>query len=160
MYVDNNKTMHNNGVYNATGGLLERLKTTYSLMVWEFAEDDSPFIIPQDMLPPNTVKLCHAGISTTLKRSAEDKAIRNMRVCIALTLQIRTELEYLKIKTHKFATAVTVCKLRNDKIWKGYFTIYISSVSHSFPAMPFVEKELQKLDAILMPKLLTKLGFK
>eukprot|EP00957_Ditylum_brightwellii_P051647 3916540-Ditylum_brightwellii.AAC.1 len=92
--------MHNNGMRDATaqqltsfidhdvnlwdellwitGGLLERLKTTYSLMVWDFKESGKPFITPTEQLPANSVKICCDGIATTLKQTAENKAIQNL----------------------------------------------------------------------------------
>eukprot|EP00957_Ditylum_brightwellii_P206477 15348625-Ditylum_brightwellii.AAC.1 len=76
MFVDDNRQMHNNGKMHATarqlmsyvdhdvnlwdellwitGGLLDRLKTTYSLMVWDFELSGKPFIIPMEQLPENT----------------------------------------------------------------------------------------------------------
>eukprot|EP00957_Ditylum_brightwellii_P189308 14409275-Ditylum_brightwellii.AAC.1 len=61
-----------------TGGLLECLKTTYSLMVWDFEESGKPFITPMEELPANTVKIRCNGIATTMKQTAENKAIRNL----------------------------------------------------------------------------------
>eukprot|EP00957_Ditylum_brightwellii_P173707 13225241-Ditylum_brightwellii.AAC.1 len=76
-------------------------------------------------LPANTVKICRNGIATTPKQTGEKKAIRNLGVNQALTLQEETELANLKTKMHKFTYAVSVCPLRRDKIWKGYRTIYL-----------------------------------
>eukprot|EP00957_Ditylum_brightwellii_P166608 12682800-Ditylum_brightwellii.AAC.1 len=94
--------MHNNGMRDATaqqlmssvdhdvnlwdellwitGGLLERLKTTYSLIVWDFEESGKPFIMPIEHLPANSVKIRCNVIATTLKQTAENKAIRNLGV--------------------------------------------------------------------------------
>eukprot|EP00957_Ditylum_brightwellii_P077267 5872003-Ditylum_brightwellii.AAC.1 len=111
------------------------------------------------MLPQNTVKLRRAGIATTLEQSASDTAIRNLGVQITLTLQIQMELEHLKIKTRKFSLAITVCSLRQDEIWNVYFTIYIPSITYSFPAMTFIDEEHKQVNTILIPKLLPQLGF-
>eukprot|EP00957_Ditylum_brightwellii_P164016 12487947-Ditylum_brightwellii.AAC.1 len=48
------------GLLWLTGGLLKRLKTTYSLMVWTFEADGTSYIAPEIMLPQNTVKLRRA----------------------------------------------------------------------------------------------------
>eukprot|EP00957_Ditylum_brightwellii_P173014 13172033-Ditylum_brightwellii.AAC.1 len=106
--------MHNNGMRDATaqqlmsfvdhdvnlwdellwitGGLLEKLKTTYSLMVQDFEESGKPFIIPTEQLPANSVKIRHNRIATKLKQIAENKAIQNLGVNQALTVQEQTEL--------------------------------------------------------------------
>eukprot|EP00957_Ditylum_brightwellii_P110473 8425154-Ditylum_brightwellii.AAC.1 len=38
-----------------TGGLIEWLKTEYSLMVWTFKSTGAPQLTPEHKLPPNTV---------------------------------------------------------------------------------------------------------
>eukprot|EP00957_Ditylum_brightwellii_P003691 279784-Ditylum_brightwellii.AAC.1 len=48
------------GLLWLTGGLLERHKTTYSLMVWKFEAYSIPYIVPEIMLPQNTIKLRRA----------------------------------------------------------------------------------------------------
>eukprot|EP00957_Ditylum_brightwellii_P164017 12487948-Ditylum_brightwellii.AAC.1 len=48
------------GLFWLTGELLERLKTTYILMIWKFEADGTPYITPEIMLPQNTVKLRRA----------------------------------------------------------------------------------------------------
>eukprot|EP00957_Ditylum_brightwellii_P057201 4334467-Ditylum_brightwellii.AAC.1 len=181
MFVDDNKQMHINRVRSAsatqlmsyinhdvnlwdellwiTGGLLEKLKTTYSLMVWDFEPSGRPVITPMSKLQENTVKIRCQGIATMLKKTSEDKAIRNSGVSRALTLQEVTELANLKAKMHTFAYAVSVCSLQQDEIWKGYWTIYILSISYLFPVTSFIEKELKTLDSILLPRLLPKLGY-
>eukprot|EP00957_Ditylum_brightwellii_P083909 6376802-Ditylum_brightwellii.AAC.1 len=140
MFVDDNRQMHNNRIMNAsatqlmpyvnhnvnlwdellwiTRGLLEKLKTTYSLMVWDFESSGRPVITPMLKLPENTAKIRHQGIVTMPKRTSKDKTIRNLGVSRALTLQKVTELANLKAKTHKFAYAVSVCPLRRDELWK------------------------------------------
>ena len=40
-----------------TGGLIERLKTKYSLMVWKFESTGAPKITPEQELPPNTARI-------------------------------------------------------------------------------------------------------
>eukprot|EP00957_Ditylum_brightwellii_P007984 604588-Ditylum_brightwellii.AAC.1 len=102
MFVNDNRQMHINGKMHATarqlmsyvdhdvnlwnellwitGRLLEQLKTTYSLIVWNFELSGKPFITPMEQLPENTVKFHSKGIATTLKRTSEDKAIRNLGV--------------------------------------------------------------------------------
>eukprot|EP00957_Ditylum_brightwellii_P050748 3847930-Ditylum_brightwellii.AAC.1 len=109
MFVNDNRQMHNNRKMHATarqlmsyadhdvnlwdellwitGGLLEQLKTIYNLMVWDFEPSGKPFIIPMEQLPENTVKLCRKGITTMLKRTLEDKAIKNVGVNRVLSLQ-------------------------------------------------------------------------
>eukprot|EP00957_Ditylum_brightwellii_P168267 12809870-Ditylum_brightwellii.AAC.1 len=99
--------------------VVRTLKTTYSLMVWDFKETGKPCITPMEELPANTVKIRQNEIATTMKQAAENKAIRNLGVNQALTLQEKTEPANLKTKAHKFAYAVSVCRLRQDKIWKG-----------------------------------------
>eukprot|EP00957_Ditylum_brightwellii_P200325 15272472-Ditylum_brightwellii.AAC.1 len=37
-----------------TGGLIERLKTKYSLMIWKSENTGAPMITPGNELPPNT----------------------------------------------------------------------------------------------------------
>eukprot|EP00957_Ditylum_brightwellii_P078241 5949071-Ditylum_brightwellii.AAC.1 len=97
MYANDTKTMHNNGVYNAsandlmqyadkdvnlwdnllwlTGGLLEQLKSTYGLMVWQFTTEGMLSLTLIAALPENSVKLKRGRIATIVKRSLEDKAI-------------------------------------------------------------------------------------
>eukprot|EP00957_Ditylum_brightwellii_P068277 5184055-Ditylum_brightwellii.AAC.1 len=78
MYVDDNKMVHNNKRFDSTakelmnyvdhdvnlwdellyitGGLLEQLKTNYSLMVWNFEETGKPYVESSAQLPSNKVK--------------------------------------------------------------------------------------------------------
>eukprot|EP00957_Ditylum_brightwellii_P121847 9291978-Ditylum_brightwellii.AAC.1 len=87
-------------------------------MVWDFKSSGRLVITPMSKLPENTVKIRRQGIATMLKRTLEDKAIRNLGISRALNLQEVTELANLKANTHKFAYAVSVCPLQQDEIWK------------------------------------------
>eukprot|EP00957_Ditylum_brightwellii_P023809 1796743-Ditylum_brightwellii.AAC.1 len=83
-----------------TGGLLEKLMTTYSLMVWDFEPSERLVITPMSKLPENMVKIRCQGLATTLKRTLKDKAIRNLGVIRALTLQecvLYKEMKYGKV---------------------------------------------------------------
>eukprot|EP00957_Ditylum_brightwellii_P014083 1062309-Ditylum_brightwellii.AAC.1 len=180
IYADDNKTMHNNSVYNAnandlmqyvdkdinlwdnllwlTGGLLEILKTMHSFMGWQFTMEGILSLTLMAALPENYMKLRREGIATTIKRSLEENAIWNLGVHLALNLQITTELNVLKAKTMKFGNATMVYLLQCNEIWQGYLTVYTPSISYSFPATAFIEEDLKKPDTILVPQLLPKLG--
>ena len=60
-----------------TGGLLEFLKSSYFLMIWNFTEEGEPYIVEEKDLPVNNVQLIDAaGTATKLKRYAPNKGIK------------------------------------------------------------------------------------
>eukprot|EP00957_Ditylum_brightwellii_P019238 1450296-Ditylum_brightwellii.AAC.1 len=50
-----------------TGGLIEQLKTEYSLMVWTFESTGAPQLTLEHNLPPNTVVIQQPDYTTTVK---------------------------------------------------------------------------------------------
>eukprot|EP00957_Ditylum_brightwellii_P028370 2142370-Ditylum_brightwellii.AAC.1 len=86
MFVDDNTLMHNSkdfaetptqlmhnaqqdvalwgGLLWATGDLLEFLKTTYFLLIWQFKSSGRLIIFPKKELPTNTVKVADLQGST------------------------------------------------------------------------------------------------
>eukprot|EP00957_Ditylum_brightwellii_P205840 15345674-Ditylum_brightwellii.AAC.1 len=72
------------------GGLVEGLKTKYSLMVWKFETTQAPMITPGNELPTNTVTIHPPDYSTTVKRTDPNKANKLIGVNTAATQQNKT----------------------------------------------------------------------
>eukprot|EP00957_Ditylum_brightwellii_P142119 10827927-Ditylum_brightwellii.AAC.1 len=65
----------------ASGGLLKFFKSSYFLLFWMFMESGKPRIVPDEDLPPNTVKETDANVSTaTLTRVTKRKGIKMLGV--------------------------------------------------------------------------------
>eukprot|EP00957_Ditylum_brightwellii_P156713 11928355-Ditylum_brightwellii.AAC.1 len=54
-------------ILNVTGGLLESVKSGYSLMIWEFVRKGNPSLKKEKDMDPNTVFLTQEGGRILLK---------------------------------------------------------------------------------------------
>eukprot|EP00957_Ditylum_brightwellii_P163028 12414213-Ditylum_brightwellii.AAC.1 len=80
------------------GGLVEHLKTKYSLMVWKFENTRAPMITPGNELPENTVNIRRPEYSTIVKRTDPNRADKLIGMHTAATQQNKTEFQYLSKK--------------------------------------------------------------
>eukprot|EP00957_Ditylum_brightwellii_P147856 11259159-Ditylum_brightwellii.AAC.1 len=83
-----------------TGGLIEWLKTEYSLMVWTSESTGAPQLTPEHKLPPNTVVIQQPDYTTTVKHIKETTASKMIGFHTALNQQNQSEWSYLKKKTN------------------------------------------------------------
>ena len=108
------QVQHNASIWSrllwVTGGLLEFLKSSYFLMIWNFTEEGKPYIVEEKNLPVNNVQLIDAaGTATKLKRYAPTKGIKMLGSHKAATLQETTEFDYIHTKGEKFLKALLSC---------------------------------------------------
>eukprot|EP00957_Ditylum_brightwellii_P158862 12091868-Ditylum_brightwellii.AAC.1 len=93
------------------GGLLGTLKTSYSLMIWNFDGNGRPTIQTEESLPPNTVHLTRKGETACVRRVAETEGVKILGVHKALNLQEHSALQHFITKTHTFANAINACPI-------------------------------------------------
>eukprot|EP00957_Ditylum_brightwellii_P032507 2463271-Ditylum_brightwellii.AAC.1 len=124
-----------------TGGLVEQLKTKYSLMVWKFQTTGAPTITPGNELPTNTVKLHRPDYSTTVKQTDPNKADKLVGVHTAVTQQTNTEYNYTLKKIKEFFYAFKTYPANFHDIWILYSTVLKPSICFSIPAVTFMEKQ-------------------
>eukprot|EP00957_Ditylum_brightwellii_P132749 10122648-Ditylum_brightwellii.AAC.1 len=74
-------------------------------------------------------------------------------------MQQETELQYLKGKTTKFASAISACPLRPHESIICCKCIYIPSVSYPFATASLTPEQCKDLQTILMSRLLPRLGY-
>eukprot|EP00957_Ditylum_brightwellii_P196626 14981299-Ditylum_brightwellii.AAC.1 len=94
---------------NIDGGLLELLKTAYTMLAWEFSATGKPTIIPKHELPVNTVQVIHCGIPTKIKRVDETKALKLLGAYSALNQSNGSTIKKYTKTTMTFAKALTTC---------------------------------------------------
>eukprot|EP00957_Ditylum_brightwellii_P128466 9798435-Ditylum_brightwellii.AAC.1 len=66
------------------GGLIERLKTEYSLMLWSFETTGAPLLTQENSLPTNTVEIKCPDYTTTVEHIQETKASKMIGVHTAI----------------------------------------------------------------------------
>ena len=141
-----------------TGGLIERLKTQYSLMVWNFSSTGAPTITPERELPTNSVQIKRPDYNTTVKRIAPEKAGKLIGVHTAPTQQNDTEYKYLQKKILKLLPAFATCPANYHEIWILYTTVLIPSLCYSMPATTLTLRQTEKLQELYMPTILKRSG--
>eukprot|EP00957_Ditylum_brightwellii_P050301 3814802-Ditylum_brightwellii.AAC.1 len=147
MFVDDATLLHNNGnkfktpaqqlmtqiqhdaeiwgwLLWVTGSLLELLKSTYFLLIWQFDAPGKPYIVPEEELPPNTANITDAnGNTTKLTRVTERKGIKMLGILKAATLKEDDEFKYLMDRMAKYVGATSACPLQPHETWLGYTTV-------------------------------------
>eukprot|EP00957_Ditylum_brightwellii_P105054 8007248-Ditylum_brightwellii.AAC.1 len=159
-----NQVQHDAGIWGrilwVAGGLLEFLKSSYFLLIWDFNEDGAPFIVDETDLPANTIKLVDAaGHSTNLKRFSPNKGIKMLGSHKAATLQDNAEFDYILEKAEQFLCALLPCYLQQHDVWTASMTIYHPSITYSLCSISFIKKQIDKLQSQLLLHLLPKLGY-
>eukprot|EP00957_Ditylum_brightwellii_P144859 11033645-Ditylum_brightwellii.AAC.2 len=69
---------------NLDGGLLELLKTAYTMLNWKFSATGKSTIILKHELPVNTVQIIHRCIPMTIRQVDETIALKLLGVYSAL----------------------------------------------------------------------------
>eukprot|EP00957_Ditylum_brightwellii_P038279 2894561-Ditylum_brightwellii.AAC.1 len=110
-----------------TGGLIERFKTDYSLMVWTLKSTGAPQLTPEHNLPPNTMVIQCPDYTTTVKRIKETKTPKIIGVHTAINQQTSSEQTYLKKKTNKFIQALDACLSQPHEAWTLCTTMFLPS---------------------------------
>eukprot|EP00957_Ditylum_brightwellii_P107800 8223753-Ditylum_brightwellii.AAC.1 len=96
---------------NIDGGLLELLKTAYTMLTWKFSATGKPTIIPKHELPVNTVQVIHHGLPMTMKQVDEITSLKLIGEYNALNQSNDgTTKKYTKT-TMTFTKALTNCPL-------------------------------------------------
>eukprot|EP00957_Ditylum_brightwellii_P195236 14873966-Ditylum_brightwellii.AAC.1 len=109
----------------AVMNILEFLKSSYFLVIWNFDVSGRPRIVPEAELPPNTVTVTDAnGYTAKLHQIIEKEGIEMLGVKKAATLDETTEFEMLMDKTSLYVSAKALCPFQPHKVWIGYQTVY------------------------------------
>eukprot|EP00957_Ditylum_brightwellii_P047335 3596626-Ditylum_brightwellii.AAC.1 len=98
------------------GGSIERLKTSYSLIIRKFSLQGQPIVTEEEELPSNAVVIHRDEYDTTIHRSPPSKSNKMIRVNQALTMQESTELQYLTSKINRFIKVLKACPTNHRKV--------------------------------------------
>jgi hypothetical protein len=144
-----------------SGGAVNYTKTFYTMLIWRFKDNGTPYLTKATDLPTNSVEITNPGepeTSRLVKRKCVTHAEKTLGVFKAADLSQTGEYQHLIRKATRFAKALISCPLNQVHSWLAYNTVYIPSVTYLFPITALDEKQCGKLQKLLKPVLLQKLG--
>eukprot|EP00957_Ditylum_brightwellii_P155762 11858464-Ditylum_brightwellii.AAC.1 len=112
-------------------GILELTKTAYNMLVWQFADNGTPSIMPESQLSQNTVQVLHNDIPTTIKQVSKSKSLKLLGTLSALDQNTSASVSHLKSIITKFANNITVCPLSQTEVYIAYTTVFLPSLIYS-----------------------------
>jgi hypothetical protein len=144
-----------------SGGAVNYQKSFYSMLIWKFNANGTAYLAKEQDLPPNTVNIPNPSKpeeTHTVKRKCVTAASKTLGVFKAADLSQTGEYQHLIRKTTRFAKALVSCPLNHVHSWLAYNTVYIPSVTYSTPTTALDEQKWDKIQKLLKPILLQKLG--
>jgi hypothetical protein len=144
-----------------SGGAINYQKSFYSMLIWKFHADGRHYPAKNTELPPNTVQvpnLANPDKPQTVKRKCVSVASKTLGVFKAADLSQTGEYNHLIRKTTKFTKALISCPLTHVHAWLAYMTVFIPGVTYSSPTTALDEKQWDKIQKLIKPALLQKLG--
>jgi hypothetical protein len=144
-----------------SGGAINFTKSFYTMVIWTFTADGIAKITLNDDLPANTVSINNPSKPTErqpIKRKCVTTASKTLGVFKAADLSQTGEFKHLKQKAEKFTKALVSCPLSHMHAWLAYMTVFIPGVTYSSPTTSLTEEQCDKLEKIVKPALVKKLG--
>jgi hypothetical protein len=144
-----------------SGGAINFDKTSYSMLIWRFKDNGIAKLTPEKDLPRNSGKISNPTKTSenhTIKRKCVTTSIKTLGVFKAADLSQKDEYEHLEGKAQQFAKALISCPLSHMHAWLAYWTVCIPGITYSFPTTSLTEQQCTKLEKIIKPSLVKKLG--
>jgi hypothetical protein len=143
-----------------TGGLLNLLKCLFYIMSWEFDADGRPSL-KSKMYLLSSLKLTSGANPDPQHVTQYDvsEAYRYLGDWIACNLQMTTVRSVLQETATSYARRILTSPLSKRDAWIAYHTVFIPSMTYTFPVTHQSSKSLRRLQSAPTRSTLNKIGF-
>jgi len=159
--VEQDVNLWNKGI-ETTGGRLEGTKTKFYTLIWKFKSTGEPYLDNNDESDLN-VRIISEGKPIQLnqiRNDIEPNKFKSLGTMVPGTLSDHYELEAAKTKIRLFTKFLTACPLTRYEAWVAYKQYFLPSILYGSVITSFSRKQCVQLHAMLIPRLLQKLGYK
>jgi hypothetical protein len=144
----------------STGGLLNLLKCLFYIMSWEFDAEGHASLKKQSTPPHPLQPTCGTAPDLhSVKQYDSSEARRYLGDWISCSLQMTTALSVLQENATRYARRVLTSPLSKRNEWIAYHTVFIPSITYTFPMTYHSNKSLHKLQSAPTRSTLSKIGF-
>jgi hypothetical protein len=106
-----------------------------------------------------TLRDSSTGRTAVIEHKDVDSAFKTVGIHIAVTGSQKAEAAHLLRKSIKFADIMTACPLTRSEAATAYFTVYLPSVTYSFPATCLRKTDLDTVQRPAVNACLSAMGY-